>query len=363
MKKHSSHKTEKRSVTKAATLKDVAILSNVSIGTVERALYNYGRISEETKSRVLQAAGQLNYQPNIVAKTLKMKTAYHIVAVYHIVPEYFTQYFTMGFRDALKRLSVYGVTLQIVRTPTLNALDAVPIIETLDLSDVDGILINCGGSELDETINRLVKKGIAVATFGSDSPSNDRLFYVGEDPYLAGQLAGELIGKFSGGHGQTLVFGGPQPVYALKKRSEGYCDVLASEYPEMEILPAILHNDDDESAIRQALNLLNNHTELAAVFCNSAGGTMALHRAIKYLNPDTIPIIVGYDFNMDILEMLQLNHAYATIFQNPYSQAFNALSYLCDYLIKGEVPAAANKRIPSQIIYKHDATFYLLNEE
>jgi len=65
--------------TKAVTLKDVAERANVSIATVSRVLSNkLGDISitDETKNRVIEAAKELQYQPNRLARNLRMGRAY-----------------------------------------------------------------------------------------------------------------------------------------------------------------------------------------------------------------------------------------------------------------------------------------------
>ena len=55
-------------------IKDIAKKLNVSESTVSRALSDHPRISETTKLRVNAAAKELNYRPNLVAKSLKLKS-------------------------------------------------------------------------------------------------------------------------------------------------------------------------------------------------------------------------------------------------------------------------------------------------
>ncbi len=56
---------------KIATIKDIAKQLGISIATVSRALGNSQSIKPETKAKVLQAAKELNYQPNPIALSLK----------------------------------------------------------------------------------------------------------------------------------------------------------------------------------------------------------------------------------------------------------------------------------------------------
>lgn len=54
-----------------ATVWDVAAAAGVSAQTVSRALNNRGYVSEHTRERVMAAAQQLEYAPNIIGKSLR----------------------------------------------------------------------------------------------------------------------------------------------------------------------------------------------------------------------------------------------------------------------------------------------------
>lgn len=56
-----------------STIKDVARLAGVSISTVSYALNDNGKVSEETRQKILAVAKELNYKPNGVARSLKTK--------------------------------------------------------------------------------------------------------------------------------------------------------------------------------------------------------------------------------------------------------------------------------------------------
>lgn len=66
--------TRRAPARRAITLKDVAAESGVSITTVSRVLNGQQSgvpIGEETKTRVIQAAAQLGYKPNLMARALR----------------------------------------------------------------------------------------------------------------------------------------------------------------------------------------------------------------------------------------------------------------------------------------------------
>lgn len=60
------------------TIKDIAKLANVSHTTVSRALNGSPYIKEHTKQKILELASQLNYTPNVNAKSLAMQKSHTI---------------------------------------------------------------------------------------------------------------------------------------------------------------------------------------------------------------------------------------------------------------------------------------------
>ena len=61
-------------------MKDIAQLSGVSVATVSYVLNKTKRISPEVEERVMKAVQQTSYQPNTIAKSLRMKKT-HLIGV------------------------------------------------------------------------------------------------------------------------------------------------------------------------------------------------------------------------------------------------------------------------------------------
>jgi LacI family fructose operon transcriptional repressor len=60
------------------TIKDVAKAAGVSTATVSRVLANNALIKPETRERVLSAISQLNYRPNLIARSLRVQKSARI---------------------------------------------------------------------------------------------------------------------------------------------------------------------------------------------------------------------------------------------------------------------------------------------
>ena len=151
------------------TIKDVAKAAGVSIGTVDRALNNRARISEETKERVMKAVKELNYQRNEFASAIRKGVRMKILVINARNPYNYMNIFTKAFQEQAAEYAGYGMELEFVFSNTLGADDVRQVAEGVKVEEYDGILINASGQELNDFINRTRKAGIPIATFNSDS--------------------------------------------------------------------------------------------------------------------------------------------------------------------------------------------------
>jgi LacI family transcriptional regulator, galactose operon repressor len=63
------------------TIKELARLSGVSVGTVSRALNGYTDVSPDTRERVMRLAEELDYTPAAAARTLVMERS-HVIGIF-----------------------------------------------------------------------------------------------------------------------------------------------------------------------------------------------------------------------------------------------------------------------------------------
>ena len=57
-------------------IKDIAELSGVSTGTVDRILHERGKVSEDARKKVEKILKEIDYQPNLIARSLALKKKY-----------------------------------------------------------------------------------------------------------------------------------------------------------------------------------------------------------------------------------------------------------------------------------------------
>ena len=57
-------------------IKDIAVLAGVSEGTVDRVLHNRGDVSAKSREAVTKVLDEMNYSPNLLARSLASKKQY-----------------------------------------------------------------------------------------------------------------------------------------------------------------------------------------------------------------------------------------------------------------------------------------------
>ncbi len=92
------------------TIKDVAKRAKVSVASASRAINGVGRISQETKDRILKAAQELNYVPHFGARSLITKKN-NIIGV--LLPDLYGEFFSEIVRgiDYAARLGGFNILL------------------------------------------------------------------------------------------------------------------------------------------------------------------------------------------------------------------------------------------------------------
>ena len=316
----------------------IADKAGVSIGTVDRALNNRGRILPETKSHIVEIARELGYQPNRLASALRKKWHFKIAVVMSRHPRYFTDELMYGIEAAQQDLQDYNLELEFHFSDSLAFQEQLPILRSLHPCDYDAIAINAGSEALSENVNAFVKNSIPVVTFNSDIPNSRRLFYVGENPYKNGRVAGELMGKMLGGKGTVAIFAGFSLVASHSARAAGFRDYLKEHYPDMEILDVLEYHDREDEAYTAMQQIAERRKDIRGVFCVSAVGAIGVGTYLKeHFAPESI-CLIGYDVSQKSAQLLQEHYCSALIDQEPRKQGYQMLHLLFETLRSGTPP-------------------------
>ena len=284
-----------------ATIKDVAKEANVSIATVSLVINNNGRISQETRKKVLRAIRKLNYHPSRSARGLASRKTGNIGFV--LTEKHFLKtesFYTRVFlgTEFEARNNDYYVLLATISS-SFKKGDALPrfILER----NFDGVII--GGKVPDAFIDSLSNYKTPVV-FVDYQPSKGDFPSIQIDNLKGGMLATEhLINK---GHKNIAFIGGEISHPSIRDRLIGY--KLAHERANIKFNEKmVITNNDDQSrqnGYKSARELFLNGNEVTAVFSSNddtAIGVMQFIKDKSFQIPSDISIIGFDDVETDLL--------------------------------------------------------------
>ncbi|HZD02369.1 MAG TPA: LacI family DNA-binding transcriptional regulator [Actinomycetes bacterium] len=141
------------------TLRDVANRAEVHPSTASRALNEHtrGRVSAAAVQRVLEAARQLGYRPNSLARGLKLQQTFTIGM---LLPDLTNPLFPPIVRGIEDVLVEAGYTLVVANTDNSEQKEAV-IIEAMERRRVDGLMVATARRDY-PLIDRLVEANVPL---------------------------------------------------------------------------------------------------------------------------------------------------------------------------------------------------------
>ncbi|MBR0708019.1 LacI family DNA-binding transcriptional regulator [Bradyrhizobium liaoningense] len=341
--------------TAALTLKDIAREAGVSLATVDRVLHNRPGVRPDTVRRVREAIERNSFQPHVAAAELARGRARRFAFVMPSGPNPFMQQIEAYLGEMSGWLSARRLNVEMVATDVFDASVLAASLEALS-GDYDGVaVVALDHPTVRAAINDLVDAGTRVVTLVSDVPSSRRHHYVGIDNIAAGRTAGALVGRLVGGRsGKVAVVAGSQGLRDHAERIFGFNQVMASEFPDLSVLPVLEGRDEDERSEQLLARLLGRHADIVGLY-NVGAGTQGVaqalnNKALSEAGRDKV-VFVGHDVTALTRRLLLQGVMDAAISQNPGHEARAAVRVLLA-LARGEPILREQEKIRIDIVMR-----------
>ncbi len=203
-----------------ASIKDISKLTGLSLATVSRVFNNSSLVSDKTKQKVLKAAKELDYQPNMMAAALRSGKS-KIIGV--IVPEINNHFFSGVINGIEKILSDQNYHIIISQSHESEALEKKALQSFMQLN-VDGVLMSISKETTDfSLIQKIMGQKIPVVFFDR-TPSIDHASSVVLDDYKGAFIATQHL--IDNGCKHIIHIAGDSKVSIFNRRREGFIDAL-----------------------------------------------------------------------------------------------------------------------------------------
>lgn len=321
------------------TIKDVALLAGVSIGTVDRVVHNRGKVSERNRKAVQNAIDALGYRPSRIASALvKRRNGLKIgVCIPNVESEFWAEAME-GVHRAEEKLSPFGVTLVVDTNRTYDFRDQKASILRLLSEGVNALLlvpVQGKESQLDE----LIPPEIPYATVIEDIPDSRRLFHVGPNDCAMGTLAGRLALLYSGPGLQCVILAANCQFWGTQDRIRSFQEFLAKHDPTAKVLSTCEIPIQSERIAYQSIyeiaeQQMELHPEMNAFYVTN-GLTQWAAAAVKNHKKQGQIRVFGYEHTEMTDTFLRDGIISATICQGPARQWYNAI-YIMNEVLAGE---------------------------
>lgn len=275
------------------TIHEVAARAGVSIATVSNVINKTKKVSPATESKVRTAMAELNYVPNVIAKSLKTSN-YKTIGV---IAEEIASFSTPPIIDAICGFFEdrgYTVNLCNLRTYSHSEYDTSLLqsnLNTLEASRTSGIIYIGANCSNVAHIRNLIKLPVIFAYTTATSAD----YSVNYDDFHAAKMAAQLF--ISHGHKSFGIITGDLGQDFVHQRIMGFRSALVEnrlELPPGNILAAYWGYDN---AYEHALKLLRQENRPTAIFAMNdpmACAVVAAARKSGLRVPDDLSII-GFD--------------------------------------------------------------------
>jgi LacI family transcriptional regulator len=261
-----------------ATLKDVAELAGVGLGTASRVVSGKGSVSPATAAKVKAAIDQLGFQPSHAARSLMLGTSQTIgVYIPYVTGTFYSPILSLIFgtlrAEGLNMVVAFGSGKLDERSQVLEGVDF------LNKRGCDGViaLSNALREEDMETLGsrarRLVLLNHHLATVAAQCFTVDHV--------LGGRMAARAL--LDRGHRDFALITGPRHSIDNVERVSGFLDELAGAGIDVDGVWVGESDFSPEGGREQARALLASGYPFTALFCANddmgMGALSCLHQA------------------------------------------------------------------------------------
>ena len=320
------------------TLADVAKRAGVSRSAVSRTYTTGASVSEKTRAKVMKAAKELGYTPNIIARSLATSRTQLVGLVINNFQNPIFLEVLDQFTRLLQQRNLRPLLVNLSDNP-----DPAESVEMLRQYRVDAVIV--ASSTLPPACSLAFKEaGLPVVNvFGRYNPTPD-VHIVGIDNRHAGAMAAQTL--HSRGYQALGFLGGPESATSTQDRLKGFKEGLKS----LKLKPSCVHYADNYTyqAGFDAMQELLAKQKVDALFCGDdviGMGALSAARDASIRVPEDLGIIGFNDMEMSAWQAFGL-----TTIAQPIADICNSTVELLGSLLDNPSRSAETRLFPCQVI-------------
>lgn len=352
-------------IQRKARLKDIAHLSGVSVGTVDRVLHQRGEVAEKTRKRVLKIAGELNYTPNLIAQALKTKNRFNLISLLPVptAENPFWNKHHQGIDKAMLELDHFPVNFSQITFDMNSEEDFQAKAEIVLKQNPHGILLApLFKAESIAFCSVLKRKKIPFVFVDNYLNETGFLAYIGEDAYQSGRVAGQLADLITPPGKNILIVSiakNLQNMNHLNNRSMGFLGYFStSAKRDNKIIKLNIPCTDSEIIKNSMGRTFRKNPAISSIFVTGSKS----YKIAEYVSSSghRWVNVIGYDLLERNVSLLKEGKISFLIGQRPEEQTYRAVKKLFDFLSLKKVPEKM-EYLPVDIVTSENVDFFITN--
>lgn len=336
----------------AVTIKKIAELAGVSPGTVDRALYNRGRVKPEVADRIKQIAQSLNYVPNKAARTLSISKKNHKIAVIlHTDNNPFFSLVIKGIEKATIEAQNSGIPVTLFPGKNFDASYQLSLIDKAIEEGYSAIIIVPIENELiKEKLNILYESNFPVFLLTNIISKTNYKEYIGCDYYKAGNLMAGITGLIASEQDRSILFITPSfRMMGHRLRFSGFIENTRIQQGHFKTSILEIKSEDTIEIYKQCITTFESNTPDIIIV---TGGQLESGVLKAITDRDLKSKIFVFDCTEKVESLIKENVVTACIDQRAQSQGYDSVMSALNSIITYDYPENKNRYLQLSIILK-----------
>jgi LacI family transcriptional regulator len=304
------------------TIVEVAERAGVSIATVSNVIRGTRRVSPKLTERVQAAIRELNYSPNEIARSLKVRQTRMLAMV---LPDITNPFFPEIIRGAEDTAFERGYFLMTANTDEQIGRER-RIVAALRSYRVDGVLLASASGTDTSHLKSIIDAGVALVCLDRTVPGVKTDAVLLDNVRGARECVRHMIQK---GHRRIAIITGPLDVQTGRERLRGYEEALREADIPAEKSRILEGDFRHDSGYRLGRQIMEQTVRPTAIFVCNGVMTLGVLKAFEELNircPKDIALATFDDLAVDS----PFHPHLTTVVQPSYEMGARAASILID---------------------------------